>query len=152
MLTRLALGEEVGTILLNVYDEKRFEARRSSASDLCSATAASLDGSAAIWSVGRLRVGSGGEVGIVGRLGGGIAGGERKLSELCKEEASEVRRDSAVSESSEKRETPASRLYLSAVGGVLISGRAPAGFIWEDLCFDASEDMDVRRVDGSCGG
>lgn len=47
---------------------------------------------------------------MVGRLGGGIAGGERKLNELCNDEASEARRDSAVSESSEKRETPASLL------------------------------------------
>lgn len=68
-------------------------------------------------------------MGMVGKVGGGIAAGERRLNELCNDEASEARRDSAVSESSEKREIPASRLYLSAVGGVRISGRAPAGFI-----------------------
>lgn len=89
---------------------------------------------------------------MVGRLGGGIGGGERRLSELCNEEASEARRDSAVSESSEKRDTPASRLYLSAVGGVLISGRAPAGFICADLCLEASDDTEVRRGDCSCRG
>lgn len=81
-----------------------------------------------------------------GKVGGGMVGGERRLTELCSDDASEARRDSAVSESSEKRDI-ASRLYRS-LGGVRKSGRAPAGLICDpdERCFPASEDMDVRRV------